>query len=56
MIHDFLSRVLMHVVFFQAAIRQTRGHKKANNIFIPVAIYDGGGDSYVEKDDPSARV
>lgn len=46
----------MYVVFFEAAIRQTREHEKANNIFIPAAIYDGDGDSYVEKDDPSTHV
>jgi len=38
-----------------AAIRQTRGHEKANNIFIRVAIYGEDGGSSVEKDDPSSR-
>lgn len=38
------------MVFF-AAIRQTREHEKANNIFIRVAIYGERGSSSVEKDD-----
>lgn len=41
----------MHVVLFEAAIRQTRGHEMANNIFIRIsAIYGGGGRLLVGKE------